>query len=67
MNVPLSELLARARLVNMTSDQKQKQRLSFAYGNANIENPQVTRDSIDSAAEKIAKESSCGTPKVQAG
>lgn len=52
------ELLERARQVKMTPEQKEKQRRSFAYGNVNIENEFVTRETVDLAAESIeAKDS----------
>jgi len=36
----------------MTNEERQEQRISFAFGNANIENPNVTRESV----EEVAKE-----------
>jgi hypothetical protein len=37
----------------MTEAQQEEQRRSFAFGNANIENDQVTRDTVDQAADTI--------------
>jgi hypothetical protein len=37
----------------MTPAEKELQRRSFAYGNANIENERVTRETIELAAEAI--------------
>lgn len=37
----------------MTSEQKEAQRRSFAFGNANISNPNVTREMIDNAAKSL--------------
>ena len=37
----------------MTDDQRQKQRLSFAYGSAKIENDLITREMIEAAARKL--------------
>jgi hypothetical protein len=51
----LDELLERARHVRLTPADREKQRRSFAYGNANIENPDVTRQVVDKAAEKLAR------------
>jgi hypothetical protein len=51
----LDALLERARQVRLTSADREKQRRSFAYGNANIENPNVTRQVVDEAAEKLAR------------
>jgi hypothetical protein len=39
----------------MSADEIEQQRRSFAYGNANIENSDVTREIIDQAAEKLAR------------
>ena len=55
MNESLKVLLQRARSVEMTPQEKERQRRSFAYGNAKIENDHVTREMIDEAAEKIAR------------
>jgi hypothetical protein len=40
----------------MTPEEREAQRRSFAYGNAVIDNPNVTREMVDAAAEKIARE-----------
>ena len=37
----------------MSSEEKEEQRRSFAYGNANIENKMVTRDTIDRQADRL--------------
>jgi len=46
-------LLEHAKRVQMSPEQKEAQRRSFAFGNANIENEAVTREMVDEAAEKI--------------
>ena len=51
----LDQLIARSRGVKMTSDEAEKQRRSFAYGNSKIENPRISRKSIDKAAAALAK------------
>ena len=51
----LEELLERARRVSMSEEQQEEQRRSFAFGNANIENERVTREVVDSEAEKLKK------------
>lgn len=56
----LAALIERARSIEMTPAEREEQRRSFAYGNANIENPAVTRDVIDKAAAALSKES--GSP-----
>ena len=53
MNLQLQELIERARKIQMTPADVESQRRSFAFGNANIENDQVTRDVIDPAAEEL--------------
>ncbi len=51
----LQRLIARARGVKMTSDEAEKQRRSFAYGNSKIENARISRRSINEAATALAK------------
>ncbi len=48
----LEELLAMTRDVRMTPEEQEAQRRSFAYGNAKISNPAVTREMVDRAAEE---------------
>ena len=51
-----SSLHSSARLVSHRSDEHKKaQRLSFAFGNASIENDMVTRDTVTKAAADIEK------------
>jgi hypothetical protein len=38
---------------NLTPEDKEAQRRSFAYGNAKLHNPKVTREDIDRAAERL--------------
>lgn len=47
-------LLERAKRIQMSPAQTEEQRRSFAYGNANIENADVTKEIIDQMAEEIA-------------
>lgn len=49
----LNELLEAARAKPMSSEDKETQRRSFAYGNAHIENARVTREMVDNAAQAI--------------
>lgn len=49
-------LLAAARDREMTPAEREEQRRSFAYGNAAISNPHVTREMVDRAAEELARE-----------
>jgi hypothetical protein len=49
----LQQLLDAAKNLDVTQEQKEEQRRSFAFGNANIENPRVTRQTIDEEAEAL--------------
>ncbi len=49
----LEELLERAGAYKMTPADKEAQRRSFAYGNAQLSNPSVTREMVDRAAERL--------------
>ena len=55
MSNELKELLKRAGMVRMTNAQKEAQRRSFAYGNAKIENPRITKETVDKEAESLKK------------
>lgn len=50
----LDELIALARKIEMTPEQAEEQRRSFAYGNCKIENDRITREMIDRAAERFS-------------
>ena len=52
----LQELLDEARKNVLTSQEKEEQRRSFAYGNTKIENSRITREMIDQEAESLKKE-----------
>ncbi len=60
MNKELEELLERSKAIVMTPEQREEQRRSFAYGNAKISNPNVTREMVDRAAEEMQKTSADG-------
>ncbi len=51
----LEFLINTARTVALTNEEKEQQRRSFAYGNANIENSRVTREMVDRQAEELKK------------
>ncbi len=53
MTDDLRRLIDMARNVEMSPEQKEKQRQSFAYGNTNIENDRITRETIARAAEEL--------------
>lgn len=55
MTRELQELLNAAKKVVVTPEQKEEQRRSFAFGNTNIENPRITRETIDKEAEALTK------------
>lgn len=44
-----------AKDAKMTPEEAEAQRRSFAYGNVNLANPNVTRQDIDDAADRLAK------------
>lgn len=48
----LDELIEAARHYEMTPEEKEAQRRSFAYGNTAIENPRITRKMVDDAASQ---------------
>ena len=50
--------MARIRGGSMTHEEREEQRRSFAYGNANLANEAVTREMVDDAADAEEK----GTP-----
>ena len=52
----LEELIEAARKITMTPEQAEEQRRSFAYGNTHLENPLITREMIDEAADRIARD-----------
>lgn len=56
MGKELQELLARARNVQMTAEQSEEQRRSFAYGTANIENEDITRETVRAAALSLQQQ-----------
>lgn len=53
MSNELEKLLEVARYRPLTPSEKEEQRRSFAFGNANIENILVTRETVDEQAEEL--------------
>jgi hypothetical protein len=53
MSDELEKLLEAARYRPMTPSEQEEQRRSFAYGNANIENERVSRETVDQQAEEL--------------
>jgi hypothetical protein len=54
MSNELKELLAAAKGAGLTSEEKEAQRRSFAYGNTKIENERITRDLVDQEADRLS-------------
>ena len=55
MTDELERLLALVKGTQMTPAQQEEQRRSFAYGNTKIGNDLITRQMIDEAAERLAR------------
>jgi hypothetical protein len=53
MTDELEKLLEAAKYRPLSEAEQEEQRRSFAYGNANIENDRVTRETIDQQAEEL--------------
>lgn len=49
----LQKLLDEAKNCELSSYEKEEQRRSFAFGNTNIENPRITRDTVNQEAESL--------------
>ncbi len=50
MTESISKLIEMAKKADVTPEQKEAQRRSFAFGNTAIENGKITREMIDRAA-----------------
>ena len=53
MDEKLRALIEAAKSVQMTREDTEKQRESFAYGNTHIENSRITKETIATAAKKL--------------
>lgn len=53
----LDLIVARARAVVLSPEQREAQRRSFAYGNVALENASVTRALVDAHADKLPRPS----------
>lgn len=49
------ELMEECRNLPVSDEDREKQRRSFAFGNANISNPLVTKELVDKVADEMAK------------
>lgn len=51
----VQQLLEAAKNLDVSSEEKEEQRRSFAFGNTNIENSRITRRTVDEEAEALKK------------
>jgi hypothetical protein len=56
MPTDLERLISAARGKDFSLADREAQRRSFAYGNTHIENPRITRETIDEQAEALKSE-----------
>jgi hypothetical protein len=52
----LQRLIDASRVREFPAEEREAQRRSFAYGNTNIENPRITRNTVDREAEALKRE-----------
>lgn len=52
MSKKLNVLVEQARNIKMSDPEKAEQRISFAYGSANIENENITKEMVEKLAKK---------------
>lgn len=57
-NDELTQLLKTAKTIEMTPEEQEQQRRSFAYGNTKIENSNMTVEAIEKAASALADDDS---------
>jgi hypothetical protein len=53
MTTELQELLDAAKKLVVSPEQKEEQRRGFAFGNTNIENSRITRETVNKEAEAL--------------
>jgi Fic family protein len=53
MSAELQELIEKARHVHMTAEERENQRLNFAYGNARISNADITLEDVTQASRSM--------------
>ena len=51
----LQQLVQAGRNVPFSTEEREEQRRSFAYGNTRIENERITREMVDEQAEALKK------------
>lgn len=54
MTADLEKLINAAKKEKLSPEQGEAQRRSFAFGNTNIENPRITRKTVDKEAETLS-------------
>lgn len=54
MSDQLRALIEKARLIRMTPQDWQEQRISFAYGNAHYEDQRVTRETVVRSSRSLS-------------
>ncbi len=54
MSDELKALIEKARRVEMSREQREAQRRSFAYGNSKFENDRISRETVNREAESLA-------------
>jgi hypothetical protein len=52
----LRALIEWARNYEPTAEEQEEHRRSFAYGNASLHNPSITREMVDRVADEMAEE-----------
>ena len=62
MSNELQELIEKAKKIDVTPASREAQRRSFAYGNTHFENPLITREMVDRAADDMRLEKICRIP-----
>jgi hypothetical protein len=60
MSDALKELIEATKAVTPTTEQREEQRRSFAFGNTAFENSRITREMVDRQAELLAREKNGG-------
>ncbi len=53
MTPELKDLLERARDTEMTEGERDTQRMSFAFGNTNLEDDRITRETVRRASREL--------------
>lgn len=54
--IDLEKLIKQLSAIKMTEEEREAQRRSFAYGNAKLHNPSITRELVDEVANNLKLE-----------